>query len=159
MPDSNGKSAGIIGYKARLSRSTAGSSGPWTAIPEVRSFNPGELTVDEAEFTHLESPGKRKEFKPTFVDGGSMPVSCNWLDPLLDAAGGAVQTALLAAVGTDDANYYWKIEWKKNDESGTVLRTVIFPGYVSSAKPPDTTTSDPVLFNFTVRVTGAETWS
>ncbi len=159
MPDANGKSAGFIGYKARLSRSTAGNAGPWTAIPETKSFNPGEKTVDEAEFTHLESPGKVREFKPTFSDGGTMTVVCNYLDPLLDAAGAAVQTALFAALGVENADYYWKIEWKKNDETGTVLRTVIFPGYVSSAKPPDTTTSDPVEFNFSVRVTGAEVWS
>jgi hypothetical protein len=159
MPDANGKSAGFIGYKARLSRSTAGNAGPWTAVPETKSFNPGEVTVDEAEFTHLESPLKRREFKPTFSDGGTMTVVCNYLDTLLDAAGAAVQTALIAAVGIENADFYWKIEWKKNDETGTVLRTVIFPGYVSSAKPPDTTTTDPVEFNFSVRISGAEAWS
>jgi hypothetical protein len=159
MPDANGKSAGFIGYKARLSRSTAGPAGPWTAIPETREINPGEGTVDEAEFTYLESPNKRREFKPTFTDGGTMTVVCNFLDPLLDAAGAAVQTAIMAALGVENADYYWKKEWKKNDESGIVLRTVIFPGYVSSAKPPDTTTTDPVLFNFSVRVSGAAVWS
>lgn len=159
MPDVNGKSAGILGYQARLSRSTAGNAGPWTAVPEVKSFNPGEKTVDEAEFTHLESPNKVREFRPTFADGGTMSVVTNFLDPLLDAAGAAVQDAIIADLGIQDEDYYWKIEWKKNDGSGTVLKTVIFPGYVSSAKPPDTTTTDPVEFNFSVRVTGAEAWS
>ncbi len=159
MPDVSGKSAGFIGYKARLSRSVAGAAGPWIQIPEVKSFNPGEKTVDEAEFTHLESPGKVREFKATFADSGTMAVVCNFLDPVLDAAGAAVQDGIIADLGETDALFYWKIEWKKNDESGTVLKTVIFPGYVSSAKPPDTTTTDPVDFNFSVRVTGAEVWS
>lgn len=157
MPDANGKSAGFIGYQARLSRSTAGNTGPWTAVPETKSFDPAEVTVDEAEFTHLESPSKTKEFKPTFKDGGTMSVVCNFLDPVLDAAGAAVQDAIIADNGVEDEDYYWKIEWREDD--GTVRKTVIFPGYVTGAKPPNTTIADPVDFNFSVRVKGAAVWS
>lgn len=157
MPDVNGKSAGFIGYQARLSRSTAGNAGPWTAIPEVKSFDPAEMTVEEAEFTHLESPDKFREFKSTFKDGGTMSVVSNFLDPTLDASGHAVQMAIINDLAVNDEDYYWKIEWREED--GTVRKTVIFPGYVSSAKPPNTTTTDPVDFNFSVRVSGAPAWS
>jgi hypothetical protein len=157
MPDAQGKSAGFIGYNARLSRSTAGDTGPWTAIPEVKSFDPAEVVVDEAEFTHLESPDKTKEFKATFKDGGTMAVVCNFLDPVLDASGSAVQDAIIADNGVQDADYYWKIEWR--DDADTVRKTVIFPGYITGAKPPNTTIADPVDFNFSVRVTGAAAWS
>jgi hypothetical protein len=159
MPDVNGKSAGFVGYKARLSRSVTGAAGPWIQVPEVKSFNPGELTFEEAEFTHLESPLKRREFKSTFGDPGTCTVVSNFLDPVLDAAGAAIQDGIIADVGETNSDFYWKAEWKKNDESGTILKTVIFPGYVSSAKAPDTTISDPVDFNFSIRVTGAEVWS
>lgn len=157
MPDVNGKSAGFIGYQARLSRSTAGNAGPWTAIPEVKSFDPGEKTVEEAEFTHLESPGKVREFKSTFSDAGTMSVTSNFLDPTADAAGAAVQDAIIADIGDNDLNFYWKIDWRT--DAGVVRKTVVFPGYVASAKPPNTTTTDPVEFVFSVRVTGAEAWS
>jgi len=157
MPDISGKSAGFIGYQGRLSRSTAGNAGPWTAVPEVKSFDPGEKTVEEAEFTHLESPGKTREYKATFSDAGTMSVVCNFLDPVLDAAGAAIQDAIIADIGVNDADYYWKIEWREDD--GTVRKTVIFPGYVATAKAPNTTTTDPVEFNFSVRVTGNEVWS
>ena len=157
MPDAQGKSAGFIGYNARLSRSTAGSTGPWTAIPEVKEFDPGEATVEEAEFTHLESPGKAKEYKATFIEKGTMTVTCNFLDPVLDAAGAAIQDAIIADHGVNDEDYYWKIEWREDDD--TVRKTVIFPGYVASAKPPGTNITDPVDFVFSVRVTGADVWS
>lgn len=157
MPDVNGKSAGFIGYQARLSRSTAGNAGPWTAVPEVKSIEPAEETTDEAEFTHLESPNKTKEFKPTFKDGGTMNVTCNFLDPTDDASGAAVQDAIIAANGLSDPDFYWKLEYRKDD--GSVRKTVIFPGYVSSAKPPDATVADPVEFRFSVRVAGAAVWS
>ncbi len=157
MPDVSGKSAGFIGYQGRLSRSILGDSGPWTAIPEVKSIDPGEATVDEAEFTHLESPDKVKEFKSTFKDLGTMAIVSNFLDPVLDGTGAGIQDALIADHGVNDANYYWKIEWREDD--GTIRKTVIFPGYVSTAKPPNTTTADPVDFNFSVRVTGAAVWS
>lgn len=157
MPDVNGKSAGFIGYQARLSRSTAGNAGPWTAIPEVKSFDPAEATVEEAEFTHLESPDKVREFKATFKDNGTMQVTCNFLDPVLDAAGHTVQMGIINDHGVNDSDYYWKIEWREDD--GTVRKTVIFPAYVATAKPPNTTTTDPVDFIFSLRVTGAAAWS
>jgi len=157
MPDVNGKSAGFIGYNARLSRSTAGNVGPWTAIPEVKSFDPAEATVDEAEFTHLESPNKVKEFKATFKDNGTMSVTCNFLDPVADAAGAAIQAAIIADHGVNNLSYYWKIEWR--DDAATVRKTVTFPGYVSTAKPPNTTIADPVDFLFSIRVSGAAVWS
>ena len=157
MPDVNGKSAGFIGYQGRLSRSTAGDAGPWTAIPEVKSFDPAEVVVDEAEFTHLESPDKTKEFKPTFKDGGTMAVVCNFLDPTLDAAGAVIQDGIISDNGVSDNDFYWKIEWREED--GTVRKTVIFPGYITGAKPPNTTIADPVDFTFSVRVSGAAVWS
>lgn len=157
MPDANGKSAGFIGYNARLSRSTAGATGPWTPIPETKEFDPGEATVEEAEFTHLESPNKKKEYKATFIEQGTMAVTCNFLDPILDPTGAAVQQAIFDDLGTNDADYYWQIEWR--DDSGVVRKTVTFPGYVSSAKPPTTNITDPVDFVFSVRVTGDDVWS
>ncbi len=157
MPDVNGKSAGFIGYKALLSRSTAGSTGPWTDIPEVKSFDPAEVTTDEAEFTHLNSPDRFREFKATFKDGGTMQVVTNLLDPVVDAAGHAVQMGIINDHARNDPNYYWRIQWR--DDAATVRKTVIFPGYISSAKPPNTTITDPVDFNFSVRVSGTPVWS
>ena len=157
MPDAEGKSAGFIGYQGRVSRSTAGNTGPWTAIPEVKSFDPAEVTVDEAEFTHLESPDKTKEFKPTFKDGGTMAVVCNFLDPVEDAAGAVIQDAIITDNGVSNNDFYFKIEWR--DEALVVRKTVIFPGYITGAKPPNTTVTDPVDFNFSIRVTGAAVWS
>lgn len=157
MPDSFGKSAGFIGYQAQLTRSTAGDTGPWVAIPEVKDFSPAEETVDEAEFTHLESPNKTKEFKPTFKDGGTMQVTSNFLDPVLDAAGAAIQQGIIDDNGVEDSLFFFKIEWR--DDALTVRKTVIFPGYISTAKPPDTNVADPVDFIFSIRVSGAAAWS
>lgn len=157
MPDSFGKSAGFIGYQAQFSRSTAGDTGPWTALPEVKDFSPAEETVDEAEFTHLESPNKTKEFKPTFKDGGTMQITSNYLDPILDAAGHAIQQQVIDDNGVEDTGFFFRIQWR--DDQQTVRKTAIFPGYISTAKPPDTNVTDPVDFIFSVRVTGPVVWS
>jgi hypothetical protein len=156
MPDVNGKSAGFIGYRGRLSRSTD-SKATWAAIPEVKSITPAEPSIGEAEFTHLESPDKTREFKATFKDLGTLQVVANYVDGVLDAAGAAIQLALINDFGVNDSDYYWKIEYRREDD--TVIKTVTFPGYVSSAKAPDLTVQDPTDFKFSVRVTGAAVWS
>ncbi len=144
-------SLGIIGYKARIWKGDGATPEVFTPAPEVVSIDPADPQFDEAEFTHLESPNRRKEFKPTFSDGGEVKVEENYIPG--DSFQQGVQTDRDAGTIRN-----FKISWADN-ETGAILRAVIFPGYVKSAKPGNTTTKERVPFNWTVRVTGAETWS
>ena len=86
-----------------------------------------------------------------------MTVTSNFLDPVLDAAGAAIQQGIIDDNGVEDQNFFFRIQWR--DDAMTVRKTVIFPHYISTAKPPDTNVADPVDFIFSVRVTGAAVWS
>lgn len=150
-------SDGIIGYKATISHS-ADSGVTWTKMPEVTSIDPADPQYDEAEFTHLESTGRRREFKPTFVDGGEVSVECNYVDKIANA-GEAAKQAALRTLRDNGTVEYWKIEWRQNDTVGALLETCTFQAFVKSVKPGSITTTDPVKFSFVLRVTGAEVWT
>lgn len=153
MPDVNGKSAGYIGRNTKLYRSTAGDAGPWTEVYEVRTCDPSEPSVDTADLTHLTSPNRRREPRSTYIDDGTVAVTCNAINKLVDPTGAAVQEAIYADQGEHDANNYWKIE--AIDDSAVVHRTFIFPGDVQSAKFGPFDGGAPVDFAFTILRTGA----
>lgn len=151
MPDITGKSAGYVGANTKLYWSTD-TKATWTLVPETRTVDPADPSVDKADLTHLTSPNKRKEFRPTYIDDGSVTVTCNALDSILDAAGAAIQVAIDAAQGTHNAAYYWKIT--AENDSAVVHRTWIFPGDIETAKFGPFNGGDPVDFSFSILRTG-----
>ena len=55
-----------------LLEDAAGSPATFTEIPECTDISGGGGTAEEIDFTHLRSPGRRREFKPSFIDSGSL---------------------------------------------------------------------------------------
>lgn len=147
MPDASGNSAGYVGRNTKLYWSTdAGAT--WTEVKETKSIEPAEPSVDKAELTHLTSPNRRREYRSTYIDDGTIAVTCNALDVNLDAAGAATQEALYAAQGTHDADSRFKIE--VIDDSAVVHRTLEGQGDVESAKFGPFSGGDPVDFTFSI---------
>lgn len=151
MPDVSGKSAGYVGANTKLYWSTD-TKATWTLIPEVRTIDPADPSVDKADLTHLNSPNKRREFRPTYIDDGSVSVTTSALNNSLDAAGAAIQATVYAAQGTHNAAYYWKIT--AEDDSAVIHRTLIFPGDIETAKFGPFNGGDPVDFTFSILRTG-----
>ena len=151
MPDVTGKSAGYVGANTKLYWSTD-SGVDYVLVHEARTIAPADPSVDKADLTHLTSPNKRREFRPTYIDDGSVSVTCNALDKNLDAAGAALQEAIYAAQGTHHATYYWKIT--AEDDAAVVHRTLVFPGDIETAKFGPFNGGDPVDFTFSILRTG-----
>lgn len=146
-------SQGIVGYQARLLRGDGLAPEGFEAFPETKVITPADPSSDEAEFTHLESPGFRKEFKKTFADGGEVAFEMNYIP------NNAFQQSLRDDRDSGQIKNF-KIQWRTNDPTNpVVLSSVVFAGWVKNLHPGDTNPSDPVMFSGSIRVTGVETWS
>lgn len=144
-------SQGMIGYKADIQYGDGATPEVFTSVLEVTSINPSNPQFAEVEFTHLESPNRTREFKPTFLDMGELACEANFIpgDPthaavFADRASGTVRN--------------WRYRIKDNTTSA-VLRTATFPGYVKSAVEGPVTTTEKISLNFSVRISGAVTYS
>lgn len=140
-------SLGVIGYKARFYRGGAAPTDPFDEIPEVTSIDPPDPQYDEAEFTHLQSPGRTKEFKATFRDPGEVALEANYVP------GNAVQEGMEADhhSGAGAAAQYFKHEVRNND-TDALLRSYVYLGYIKACKIGPLSTQDPVKFMATIRL-------
>lgn len=104
MPD------GIIGYGSKV-RIGVGATPTWTELAFVGDIEMPDEQVDEVEVTHMQSPGRRKQFIAGLIDGGEVGVPMNYIpgsvtDTLLlglKASGETVQVEItLTATGTPE---------------------------------------------------------
>lgn len=143
-------SEGVIGLGTLLKIGDGGSPESFTPIAEVKDITGPGLTREFAEFTHQQSSGGYREYKPTFKNSGDVTFRCNFLPD--DATQGFATTGLL-----------------KDYEDGTLRNfELVFPdpgatkasfsAYVANIQP-----SAPVAgaleLNVTLRVTGPVVWS
>lgn len=119
-----------------------------TKLLRVTAIDFPEDTVDEEDVTTLESPGRRKEFIPTLIDGGSFTVEMNYIP------GSITDTLCRAAATTRDVRA-WKIVIP--DEAGVAERQISGSGYVQSYKPDPLTAGGAKKATLTIRTTGAQT--
>jgi hypothetical protein len=135
-------SQGVIGYKSRALRGA-------NELPEVTKISPADPQFDEAEFTHLQSPNRTKEFKATFRNPGEVTLECNFIP------GNAIQQAIeddfLAGVVAPES-WTHKI---CDETTGAPLRTYTYSAYIKSAKTSEISTTEPIKFIIVLRVTGA----
>jgi hypothetical protein len=57
----------------------AGSPVSYQEISEVTNIAGGGGTAEQIDFTHLRSPGRRREFKPSFIDDGSLQFTVQYI--------------------------------------------------------------------------------
>jgi hypothetical protein len=127
-----------IGWGGELWLATDNTEATLTELAEVREVSFPADEVDEAEATHLKSPGRRKEFVAGLIDGGEMTATFNY------APGSATDLLLTAAKDTGDTR---KLKIIIPDNSGTV--------FVKKYAPDNMTTGDVITASATFRVTGA----
>jgi hypothetical protein len=145
-------SQGRIGYKSKLAYGDGGTPTElFTEVAEQTSLEPPDTTTDEVEFSNQDSPNYRKEFKPTWIDGGECVCTCNYIPSNITQQ----------APRTDRDNQTirnWRINLR-DPISGAIDQTITFQGYVKSYKLNTISPADKMELSFTVRVTGAETWA
>lgn len=84
----------------------------YTDLGEVVDCSDPSITVDEAEFTHYESPDGYKEIKPTWADPGEIDVELNYLP--------AQEATLLGLVATEKPYRITKPDGATWDFSGFI---------------------------------------
>ncbi|OGR95740.1 MAG: hypothetical protein A2V88_15980 [Elusimicrobia bacterium RBG_16_66_12] len=135
---------GQVGYQSKAYRGA-------TQIIECKGIEPSEPVFDEAEFTHLESLGRTKEFRPTMKDPGEVTLTFNRV--LSDGVQNAIEDDYHDGV-TDLET--WKYEICHN-VTAAVLRTYTFTAYIRTCVTAPVNTSDPIEFRVTLRISGAIT--
>ena len=131
-------SQGVVGLNTQMKVATDLSPTNFQLIGEIGDINQGGETVEFAEFTHQQSDGGYREYKPTFKNGGEYTFAFNWTDD-------AQQKTLKDAYDDNDVLYFQCVY--PNGKSHT------FRGYVSNigATAP---MNGPLRRNITIRVDG-----
>jgi len=70
---------GVVGYGTSIQIGDGASPEVFTEIPEPKDITGPQLTQEFAEFTHQQSPGHFREYKPTFKVSGDVSFKCNYL--------------------------------------------------------------------------------
>lgn len=140
-----------IGWGTKLLRGNGATPEVFTALAEVVSIDPPDESTDEAECSHLNSPGRFREFLLTMTDPGEVVFTVNHLP------GNAGHQALR----TDKTNLTmrnFEIEFYEDDGT-TLLETCAFSAQVRNYKV-NTIEKDVVkTAEVTLRLSGAITWS
>jgi predicted secreted protein len=133
-----------IGYGTKYEIWDASLTTPaFVAIAEVTSVTPGESTADRVDATHMQSPGRRREYIAGLIDNGEASFEINWVP-------GSPTDELLRGLMTSGAVVEHRVTFP-NDVRVTYDASVI--GF-SKAIPID----DRMTATITVAVSGDEAW-
>jgi predicted secreted protein len=72
-------SAAKIAYGSKLEVENAAGSGVFVQVAEIKSVSKPNASVDEVEVTHMESPGRAKEFIAGLTDYGTIEFDLNFV--------------------------------------------------------------------------------
>ena len=72
-------SQATIAFGTLLKVGDGASPENFTAIAEIKDITPPPQTREFADVTHMQSPGKVREFKPTVINPGEIRCKCNFL--------------------------------------------------------------------------------
>ncbi|MGZ8328096.1 MAG: phage tail tube protein [Allosphingosinicella sp.] len=116
-------------------------------LVEVVSFSLPDDEVDEVEVTHLKSPGKRREFRSTLIDGGTVDVELNYLP------GSATDELIRKCKAAGDVQ---PIEFVVPDEVGDPAWEVTTGGFVKGYARGPFAAGDKVSATVRLRISGAQ---
>lgn len=136
-----------IGWGGRLYLSTDNTEANLAELVEVRECGFPQDETGEAEATHLQSPGRRREYVATLIDGGEFTATLNYVP------GSATDLLLTAAKETADTR---KIRIVIPDDSGTGAAdwNIVTSAFVKRYAPDTMSTDGVITATATFRVTG-----
>lgn len=145
-------SNGRIGYKSKLAWGDGATpTEVFTPIAEQLSVEPADAQTDEVEFSNQDSLDFRKEFKPSWIDGGELTVTFNYIP-------GDTSQAKLREDRDSQTIRNWQLGIA-DPITGDVDETVTFQGWVKSFKLGTVSPADRLEGSGTIRVTGPEVWA
>jgi predicted secreted protein len=143
MPDANGRSEAQIGYGTRVYMQEEPDSTALTKLGEVTNVGFPDEQVSEVEVTHYESPDSTQEFIAGLKNGGSLPLSINWVP-------GSATDIMLRAAKADRQNRTWRIVTPPDDDAQQFTFPAFITGFQRTAPIDDRMTAE-----ITLRVAGA----
>jgi predicted secreted protein len=133
-----------IGYGTKYSVWDASLTTPaFVEIAEVIAVTPGAATADRIDATHMQSPGRRREYIAGLIDTGEASFEINYIP------GSASDVLLRELMDSGDVVQH-KIEFPN---AVTVTYDAAIIGYERNVPVDDRMTA-----TITVAVSGAETW-
>lgn len=138
-----------IGWGGKVYVGTSSGEGTLTLLDEVVSCTFPNDETDEVEATHLNSPGRRKEFIAGLIDGGECTVTLNY-NP-----GSATDLLLTAA---KEAGTTRSVRFVIPDETGTGAAdwNITTSGFIKRYAPDTMVAGDKITATATIRITGAQ---
>lgn len=70
-------SDGMIGFGTTIEVET--TPGVWFKLGFVNDVNPPDDSTDDVDVTHMESPGRRRQYIAGLIDGGEGSFGVNWI--------------------------------------------------------------------------------
>lgn len=137
-----------IGWGGKVYLSTDNTEANLAELAEVVEVTFPSDETDEVEATHLQSPGRRKEFIAGLIDGGEVTIMNNY-DP-----GSATDLLLTDAKENGTTR---KVRFVIPDTSGTGAAewNIVASGFVKKYAPDRMSAADKITTTTTLRITGA----
>lgn len=114
---------GTSGFGTLIAYLNSASPPVYVKVPEIFEVGGPNQSAEEIEMTHMESPGNRREFIQSFIDGGELAFSINFLPE------NAIHQNLLDDQ-TARTERTWKVQWPDAGDT-----TWSFTGFVKSFEP------------------------
>jgi xanthine/CO dehydrogenase XdhC/CoxF family maturation factor len=138
-----------IGWGGKVYLSTDNTEANLTLLAEVVDTTFPQDETDEVEATHLNSPGRRKEFLAGLIDGGEVTINLNYVP-------GAATDLLLTAA--KEAGTTRKVRFVIPDDSGTGAAdwNIVTSGFVKRYAPDTMSAGAKIGAVAVIRITGAQ---
>lgn len=135
------------GWGGKVYLSTDNTEANLALLAEVVDTTFPQDETTEVEATHLNSPGRRKEFLAGLIDGGDVTLNLNYVP------GGATDLLLTGAKETGTTR---KVRFVIPDESGTGAAdwNIVTSGFVKRYAPDRMSAGDKIGAVAVLRITG-----
>lgn len=130
-----------LGIGSELSMGNGASPEAFGTVSEVKAINFDGFQVEEVDTTHMQSPNRYREFKPTLKNSQSVTIESHFLSK--DNPQKTMKTNFenMAIIG-------WKLELPDGTE-------FLWKGFVSNFVPGPVVVDNVVSLSFTIRISGA----
>jgi predicted secreted protein len=136
-----------IGYGTIYEIWDAGLTTPaFVEVAEVINVTPGEATADRVDATHMQSPGRRREYVSGLIDNGEASFEINWVP-------GSDTDVMLRELFTSGETVQHRITFAGDAPRVTLTFDASIIGF-SKVIPID----DRMTATITIAVSGEETW-
>ena len=135
------------GYLAQFLLGDTSSPVVYTAIAEIKTFNPDLISMPEIDTTHLLSPANTQEFVPGMIHPGKVPFGGNWIG----------DSSQLEITTLAQAQTIFPFKIIAPVQRNTKTCTVVTQGFITALKLGPFENNKAIEFTAEIQMTGAYT--